>query len=213
MSEEDFVKLEKSYRKYYGKNYDKALKNVRTTQKRLRLDFMKKYPNADAISSFSFNVILSQTGDVTGTSISYKIRDGQYIDITTNIFKKLYSGLLYWSPRIWDPSGTVQSLVVDTNPLSYDVTKFDIYVTESDSFQSNFEGLKTSWEGTAKDIRKMKVDKEDPYFASLLAACTISHKGGISRKHLKGDNKTPKIITSIARYYIYYHIKKVPKGP
>ena len=39
----------------------------------------------------------------------------------------------------------------------------------------------------------------------LLAACIISHVGGISRKHLTGDNK---VITSIARYYIYYHMKR-----
>ena len=29
--------------------------------------------------------------------------------------------------------------------------------------------------------------------------------GGISRKHLTGNNK---VITSIARYYIYYHMKR-----
>ena len=156
---------------------------------------------------------------LTGTSTPYKIRDGQYLNITTDIFKRLYSGELYWYPRIWDTSGTVQPLVLDTNPLPYDVTKFDIYVTESGSnsasgsFQSNFEGLDTSWTGTAKDITKVKVDKEDPYFASLLAACIISHKSGISRKHLAGGNRTRKIITSIARYYMYYHMKRFLRDP
>ena len=205
MSEKDFVKFEKSYRQYYGENYDKALKNLRLAKKRLRYEFERKYPTAE-VSRFSFNVILSKTGDVTGTSTSYKIRDGQYLNITTHTFKRLYSGELYWYLRIWDPSGTVQPLV-----LPYDVTKFDIYVTGTGSFQSNFEGLNTSWTGTAKDITKMKVDKEDLYFASLLAACIISHKSGISRKHLTGD--TPKIITSIARYYIYYHMKRFLRDP
>ena len=34
--------------------------------------------------------------------------------------------------------------------------------------------------------------------------------GGISRKHLTGDNK---VITSIARYYIYYHMKRFTDDP
>ena len=72
-------------------------------------------------------------------------------------------------------------------------------------FCCNFEALKTSWKGTVDDIRKVAVDKDDPYFAYLLAACIISQVGGICRKHLTGDNK---VITSIARYYIYYHMKR-----
>ena len=39
--EENFTKYEKSYRQYYGENYDKALGNLRTTKKRLRDDFLK----------------------------------------------------------------------------------------------------------------------------------------------------------------------------
>ena len=113
-------------------------------------------------------------------------------------------------PRIWDTSGSVQLFVLDTNPLPYNVTKFNIFVNETDSFQSNFEALNTSWTGTTKDITKVKIDKEDPYFASLLAVCIISHKSGISRKHLTGDNK---IVTSIARYYIYYHMKRFTEDP
>ena len=65
-------------------------------------------------------------------------------------------------------------------------------------------------EGLADDITKVAVDKDDPYFASLLAACIISHVGGISRKHLTSDNK---VITSIARYYIYYHMKRFTDEP
>ena len=57
---------------------------------------------------------------------------------------------------------------------------------------------------------KAAVDKDDPYFASLLAACIISHVSGISRKHLTGDNK---VITSIARYYVYYHMKRFTDDP
>ena len=88
--------------------------------------------------------------------------------------------------------------------------KFTIYVNERVGFWCNFEVLSTSWEGTADDITKVAVDKYDPYFAPLLAACIISHLGEISRKHLTGDNK---VITSIARYYTYYHTKRFTDDP
>ena len=83
-------------------------------------------------------------------------------------------------------------------------------MTDKVGFRSNFKALETSWKGTADDITKVAVDKDDPYFPSLLAACIISHVGGISRKHLTGDNK---VITSIARYYIYYHMKRFTEDP
>ena len=94
-----------------------------------------------------------------------------------------------------------------------DVTKFRIFVNDKQSFLSNFEKLETKWTGTEKDITKIAVKKEDPYFASLLAACIISHVGGISRKHLVESDKTPKIVTGIARYYVYYHLKRFLEDP
>ena len=125
------------------------------------------------------------------------------------MFKELYSGELYWKPRIWGTGGTVQPFVISTNTLSYNVRKFTIYVNARSGFSSNFEALETSWKGTANDITKMAVGKDDPYFASLLAACIISHVGGMSKKNLNGDNKD---ITSIARYYVYYHMKRFKPG-
>ena len=79
------------------------------------------------------------------------------------------------------------------------VRKFTIYVNARSGFPSNFETLETSWKCTTNDITKMAVDKEDPYFASLLAAYIISNVGGISRKHLTGDrdNKVIRILHDI----------------
>ena len=154
--EEDFKKFEQSYKQYYGKNYDKALNNLRTTKKRLK----------DEFDRFSFNVVLSKTGDVTGTSVSFKIREEQFPDITTKTFKELYSGELYWKPRIWGTCGMVQPFVISTNTLSYNVRKFTIYVNAMSGFSSNFKALETSWKGTADDITKMAVDKDDSYFVS-----------------------------------------------
>ena len=47
----------------------------------------------------------------------------------------------------------------------------------------------------------------------FLAARVISHVGGISRKHLKETENVPKIVTSIARYCVYYHLKRFLKDP
>ena len=69
-------------------------------------------------------------------------------------------------------------------------------MNEKEGFRCNFEALETFWKGTAKDITKVAVDKDDPYFASLLAACIISHVGGISRKHLVGSEGIPKVVVS-----------------
>ena len=132
-------------------------------------------------------------------------------DIKGYIFKRLYADTLYWQPRLWGPDGTIQKFVLNTNPLPYDVTKFNIFINQEQSFLSNFKNLETSWKGTEKDITKVAVKEEDPYFASLLAACIISHVGGISRKHLIESSETPKIITGIARYYVYYHMKRFLK--
>ena len=106
--------------------------------------------------------------------------------------------------------GTVQPFVLAPNSFPYDVKKFIIYVNDKVGFWCNVEALETSWKGTANDITKVAVDKGDPYFAPLLAACIISHVSGISRKHLTGDNK---VITSIAIYYIYYHMKRFTEDP
>ena len=173
--------------------------------------FVQQYPNAH-LDRFKFNVILSKTGDVTGTSVSFKVRDGQFLDITTDDFKKFYSGELHWLPRIWDTSGTVQpfALSSSSSSLPYNYRKFTIYVNANSGFTSNFDALSTSWKGTNNDITKAAVEKDDPYFASLLAAYIISHVGGMSRKHLTGDNN---VVTSIARYCIYYHMKRFTGTP
>ena len=112
---------------------------------------------------------------------------------------------------MWDTSGTVQLFVLSrSTSLPYNYRKFTIYLNTKDGFSSNFETLETSWKSDANDITKMAVDKDDPYFASLLAAYIISHVSGISRKHLTGDNN---VITSIARYYVYYHMKRFTENP
>ena len=203
------MSFEKFSKSYFGSNYEKAKKNYEEATKREKLEFKRKYPSAD-ISKFVFAADMSETGDLTRTFTRYKNENGELFDITGYLFKKNYLDTLYWTPKIWDVTGTFQPFVLAPNSSPYNVRKFTIYVNGRVGFLSNFDALKTSWEGTVNDITKAAVDKDDPYFASLLAACIISHVGGISRKHLTGDNK---VITSIARYYVYYHMKRFTDDP
>ena len=143
-------------------------------------EFKEKYPNAD-ITKFTFNADLNKSGNVIKVFITYMFNYEEGYDSTSNTFKTQYADALYWSPRIWSPSGTVKPLILTTNSLPYNATKFNIYVTKTCSFLSSFEKLNTSWQGNGKDITKVAVDRNDPYFASLLASIIISHKGRISK--------------------------------
>ena len=201
-----FKKFSKSS---FGNNYEKARKNFELATKRERLEFKKKYPSAD-MNKFVFDADLSKTGDLLTTTTKHRNDNGELFDIMGYLFKKNYLDTLHWVPRIWDVGGTVQPFVLAPSTLLYDVKKFTIYMNERIGFWCNSEALNTSWKGTADDITKVAVDKDDPYFASLLAACIISHVSEISRKHLTGDNK---VITSIAKYYIYYHMKRFTDDP
>ena len=198
--------FEKFSKSYFGSNLEKARRNYETGVAREKLSFQRKYHSADA-KNFVFDADLSKTGDLISTFTKYRDKEGSLFEITGYLFKKFYADKLYWQPRIWDPNGTGQTLVPNADPLPYDVRKFKIYVNEKEGFLCNFEALKSSWGGTTKDITKVAVDKDDPYFASLLAACIISHVGEISRKHLVESDGIPKVVTSIARYYVYYNMK------
>ena len=200
--EEDFKKYEKSYRQYYGENYDKALENLRSTKKGLRDDFLRKYPNAN-MEMFSFNVILSKSGDVTRTSVSFKVRDGQFLDITTNAFKELYSGELYWSPRIWGTTGTVQPFA--KNSSSVNVNSFKIYATDDLFFDANLPELEIENNESSNDY------KDNSYLAALFAAYIATYSCGISEEHFNYDG--PKIISSIARYHLYFHMRRFMRQP
>lgn len=202
--EEDFIKFETSYREYYGKDYDKALRNLRSTKKRLRDEFKKKYPYA-MVNRFSFNVTLSKTGDVTGTSVSFKIRDGQFLDITTDMFKESYSNELYWSPRIWDPSGTVQPFTKNSSDLK--VNSFKVYVMDDSFFNIDFPQFEIKNNKTSNDY------KDNSNLSALFAAYITTYSCGISTEHFAYRGGTPKIITSIARYHLYFHMKRFIRQP
>ena len=73
-----FRKFPKSY---FGSNYEKAKKNFDRATERKRLEFERKYPNAD-ISKFVFDADLSKTGDLLNTKTKYRNSIGEVFDIT-----------------------------------------------------------------------------------------------------------------------------------
>ena len=199
-------------KEFFGNHYEKAKRNYELTTSREKIKFQEKYPYAN-VENFFFDADIARNGDVVGTPVKYK-KIRSLPDITGYIFKKNYEDELCWQPRIWGPGGTIQKFVTNTNPFSYDnVTRFRIYVTSNEYFPSNFQDLNIEWKGTEKDIRKVSVNENDPYFCSLLSACVISHVSGMSRKHLVENENTPKIVTSIARYCVYYHLKRFLEDP
>ena len=103
---------------------------------------------------------------------------------------------------------------MENGQLEFNLQQFPIYVTENSHFTSNFEALETTWEGKEDDITKAKFDYEnDPYFASLCAAYVLFVKTGIYSKHLETRDDVPHIITSIMRYFVYYHMKRFLTRP
>ena len=196
-------------KEFFGNHYERAKRNYELATAREKVNFQQKYPYAN-VGDFLFDADIARNGDVVGTAVKYR-KDRSLRDIAGYIFRKNYENVLHWQPRIWGPEGTVQKFVADTSSFPYDVARFNIYVTEDEYFPSNFQDLGIAWKGTEKDIRKVSVDENDPYFYSLLSACVISHVGGISRKHLQENS--PKIVTSIARYCVYYHLERFLKDP
>ncbi len=105
--------------------------------------------------------------------------------------------------------------------LGFVLHKFRIYFSETEYFLSNFPPISEDWkkgktlnENVGLDIRKLPHDYEkEPYFAMICATYVASLLCGISLRHLSENKNTPKIITSLARYHLYYQIRKFMKKP
>ena len=88
-----------------------------------------------------------------------------------------------------------------------------IFVSATQTFSSNFENLTTKRKNVIRRHMKGQIDTSNPYFASSVAAYVISRKGGMSLEYLTENSKVPKIITSIARFYVYYNMKRFLQDP
>ncbi len=55
--------------------------------------------------------------------------------------------------------------------------------------------------------------KKNPYLTAILAAYVATYVCGISTKHFEWNDHTPNIITSMARYHLFYHMSRFLKYP
>ena len=212
-------------KKFFGANLKKAKANHDKELKKTRDKFVETYPYAK-LSEFEFWINLSKNGDIASmTNIVYK-GDGKtrLYDLTgttwkyswevaSDVFKYKYSGAPHWGlSKIWDPSdptsGSSKSFEIGKGELPFRPSHFRIFVNGDQSFLFASKPLSIKWTNSSnvKDITKVKVDKEDPYFASLIAAYIISQKSGICSEHFSSSLSVPKIVTSVLRFYVYYHM-------
>ena len=107
-------------------------------------------------------------------------------------------------PKIWSRNGTVQKYVPGSiNSERYN--EFHVYVDENESFISGLPEF-----GITNDQEKFYTF-ENPYFVACCAAYCITYMCGISTKHF--NDRTSKLISSIARYHFYYHMMRFLRDP
>ena len=200
--------------RWLGANLDKGRNNHEEEENKLKDSFVKKYPFAK-VEEFDFRVTINSDGDVTSSEVFYmsdrstKLWDlnNRYWkygwSVNSDVFKYKYSDALYFGPtQIWNPKGEKIPFALTTMKLPFDTRMFEAYVGNS-SFTTNFPPIGTKWGG--KDVLTAEWDVNDPYFNSLASAYVLSHLSGVCKEHFVEDSKVPKVITTIMRYFLYYH--------
>ena len=108
---------------------------------------------------------------------------------------------------IWSADGTVQTYDINhETTTNMDINKIKIYVTDDKWFLSDLSPY-TVTNTLLTDYKK------NPFLASLLAAYVTTYVCGISVKHFEYNDHTPSIITSMARYHLYYHMSRFLRDP
>ena len=200
-SEED-----KILSRIYGSvNLAKVKRNLVEGPKEAKKRFLAKYPYAN-LPKFKFEATLKKNGDVEEYLTYYKIDDDTGYDITSSTFQnnKEWKKNLYWQEP-WGVRGAVQSFTKNSSDLT--VNSFKIYVTNDLFFDVDFPQFEIKNNESSNDY------KDNSYLAALFAAYIATYTCGISTEHFAYNQKTPKIITSIARYHLYYHMKKFMRQP
>jgi hypothetical protein len=104
---------------------------------------------------------------------------------------------------------------------------FKVYVSDTDYFYSKFDPIKFyDWKNKAvlyennrgtdalpsdveSDIRTVSMDfVNEPYFTQICSTYIATFLSGISVRNLEWNDNVPKQITSIARYHLYYTMRK-----
>ena len=168
-------------------------------------EFFKKYPDADP-NRFVFR----------DEKVLFKINpDNEYrlVDIES----RAYQGVSDWKKfltsykergfGIWFADGTIQTYDINhETTTNMDINKIKIYVTDDKWFLSDLSPY-TITNTLSTDYKK------NPFLASLLAAYVTTYVCGISTKHFEYNDHTPGIITSMARYHLYYHMSRFLRDP
>ena len=168
-------------------------------------EFFKKYPDADP-NRFVFK----------NEKVWFKINpDNEYrlADIEYRVFYDSPEWTKYLTSYkdrgfgIWSADGTIQTYDINhETTTNMDINKIKIYVTDDKWFLSDLSPY-TVTNTLSTDYKK------NPFLASLLAAYVTTYVCGISVKHFEYNDHTPSIITSMARYHLYYHMSRFLRDP
>ena len=168
-------------------------------------EFFKKYPDADP-NRFVFK----------NEKVWFKINpDNEYRLVDTE-YRSFYDSpgwtkyLTSYKDRgfgIWSADGTIQTYDINhETTTNMDINKIKIYVTDDKWFLSDLSPY-TVTNTLSTDYKK------NPFLTSLLAAYVTTYVCGISVKHFEYNDHTPSIITSMARYHLYYHMSRFLRDP
>ncbi len=168
-------------------------------------EFFKKYPDADP-SRFVFK----------DNKVFFKINpdnEHRLADIEYRVFYDSPGWAKYLTSYkdngfgIWSADGTIQTYDINhETTTNMDINKIKIYVTDDKWFLSDLSPY-TVTNTLSTDYKK------NPFLASLLAAYVTTYVCGISVKHFEYNDHTPSIITSMARYHLYYHMSRFLRDP
>ncbi len=167
--------------------------------------FFLKYPDADP-NRFVFK----------DKVVCFKLNPDNELrlsDIESDSFQRTPSWTKYLTSYkergfgIWFADGTIQPYDINhETTTSMDINKIKIYVTDDKWFMSDLSPY------TITNTLSPNYTK-NPFLTAIMAAYVSTYVCGISVKHFEYNNHTPGIITSMARYHLYYHMSRFLRNP
>ena len=124
-------------------------------------------------------------------------------------------------PKVWDLSYKKEDpqrifLRRSDDTLGWSFFKFNVYVNETDYFQTNFyEDLdELKWKNTekVKDIRKSKFNINVNFFNGIASMYVLTWKSGFSLENIS-YSKNPKILQGLCKFHLYFWFKRFQKQP
>ena len=207
---------EEIFRNYYGKNYEKVKEAAPIEIRKMKANFIRKYPNA-TLSKFDFEVTFAKDGTVDSRDIFYKVDDLTSYDITSDTFRTNpeWTKYLHWVEG-WR-SVRPDAIFRPNKDFKMNVHTFKVYVTETDNFLTKLETIKPVYDKPHETfINTIPFDyHSNSYFCSLAACYVAIFKSGISEDHLTNNfpNSHSNIVTSIVRFHLHFHLSRFMRNP